>query len=237
MKRALALSISVGGVLALAACVPPHMHAKAPLRVVSRLDCPNEQGELSVRSVAGDGASCAYTDPQGAEVDLSLVKLNGADPQTVLAPIETALQAEMPASSTQSASHQYPGTHDKDRVDIDVPGVHIHADENGAANIQTPGATVTASANGGAVVHAKGVNINTNDNGAQVRIKESGAGTRSMFLLVADTPGPHGYRYVGYQARGPESGPIVIAQFKGKTEDSDELRHEADKLLERNVGG
>ena len=234
MKRALALGTAIGGALALTACMPPHPHAHGPLRVISRLDCPNEQGDLKIVSQGGDGLSCVYNDSEGAVVDVSLVKLNGADPQTVLAPIEPALEAEMPASSTLTASKHVPGDHDN--VDIDVPGVHIHADENGGAKVQTPGATVTASANGGAEVRGKGVNINANDAGAQIRVNDSGPGVRSIFLLVADNPGPHGYRFVGYQARGPASGPLVVVQAKGKQGDHDDLDHDVKRLLDRNVG-
>ncbi|MGH7022914.1 MAG: hypothetical protein ACREEB_04885, partial [Caulobacteraceae bacterium] len=78
MKRVLWIWAALGGTLALVACVPPHPHAHAPLRAISRLDCPNEEGDLTVKSIAGDGASCAYSDSRGDEVAVSLVRLNGA---------------------------------------------------------------------------------------------------------------------------------------------------------------
>ncbi len=236
MKRVASIVAAAGGAFALSACVPPHPHAQAPLRAISRLDCPNEEGDLTVKSIAGDGASCAYGDAHGDEVAVSLVRLNGADPQTVLKPIETLLETEMPAASSKAASSHTPTEHDN--VDIDVPGVHIHASQNGDAKVQAPGATVTASANGDAEVNTKGVSINANESGAQVRVNESGPGTRSFFLLKADSPGPHGYKVVGYDASGPDSGPIVIAQFKGKGGgDFDDLQDDVKRLVKRNTGG
>ncbi|HEV2366034.1 MAG TPA: hypothetical protein VGS12_17760 [Caulobacteraceae bacterium] len=207
---------------AVAACTPPPVHhvGPGPLKVISRLDCPNEFDDLSLRSQSGDGASCSYQDDAGTSVDLRLIPLNGADPQTVLGPIETALQGELPASvvNAQAAGGG-------DHVDINLPGVHIHAGDNGA-QVTTPTPND----------HDKGVVVNANDNGAQVRVQKGGPGVHSEFLLVSDTPGPNGYKFVGYEARGPASGPIAVAEIKGKDEDREDLQHQVDKLLDRNVG-
>ncbi len=235
MTRALALGFTIGGALALTACAPPHPHAAAPMRVISRLDCPNEEGDLKIIRQAGDGSSCVYTDAQGSEVDVSLIKLAGASAQSLLTPIETALQTEVP-DATLTATKHLPSGNDDDNVNIDVPGVHIHANENGDANVQTPGATVTASSNGNAVVRAQGVSVEANDSRTRIRIDDSGPGVRSKFLLVANNPGPHGYRFVGYIARGPAGGPLVVAQVKGRTDDRDMLDHDVSRLVEHNLG-
>src|SRR5689334_15957223 len=75
------------GALALAACNPPHPKPKAPLRVISRLDCPEDQGDLTRTSAAADGKSCVYADAEGDQITLRLISLDGQDVRTVLAPI------------------------------------------------------------------------------------------------------------------------------------------------------
>ena len=48
----------------LAACVPPYVgrgHSQPALKPVSRLDCPDSEGELKRVSATPDGRSCAYS--------------------------------------------------------------------------------------------------------------------------------------------------------------------------------
>src|SRR4051812_9533134 len=63
--------------LALAGCNPPHpqAHVRATLKTISRLDCPEEQGDLKLQSQASDGLACAYADNAGDQVNLQLVSL------------------------------------------------------------------------------------------------------------------------------------------------------------------
>ncbi len=60
---------------------------------------------------------------------------------------------------------------------------------------------------------------------------------RRSFILASDTPGPSGYKMVGYEARGPQTGPLVVATMMAKTDDHDELRDAVRDLLKANVGG
>lgn len=219
------LGIASVALLGLTACNPPHPHARveAPLRVISALDCPAEQGDLTLKSAASDGQTCLYGTDNGGQVTLQLIKFTG-DPQAALAPLEARLKAELPPdtqNTTASASAS-----DKDAVDINLPGIHIHAndkDKNGAANVQVGG--------GG----AGGVTINAHNNNAQVEIDARGSGIRRTFILTTDHPGPHGYKVVGYEAVGPTSGPLVVASVL--TKDDDSLRDDVHALVKHNVGG
>jgi hypothetical protein len=82
-----------------------------------------------------------------------------------------------------------------------------------------------------------GVTINAGDNGAEIRVSEPGSGMRFSFILASDNPGPHGYKLAGYEARGPASGPLVVASILAKSEEHDDLYHDVHKLLSLNVGG
>jgi hypothetical protein len=217
--------------------------------VISTLDCPGTQGDLTRKSAAADGKSCAYADDNGDQVTLQLVSLDGKDLRTAMAPIEAQLHGEVPAAASPPATPANtagpPPPATKDKVDIDLPGVHIHAGGNGHADVDAQGVHVHAQ-NGDGHNHdnaevrvggdGAGVNINANDAGAQVRIDERGPGLRARYILASDTPGPHGYRSAWYDARGPVGGPIAVAVVLKKSGDEDDLRHDARKLLWRNVG-
>jgi len=150
----------------------------------------------------------------------------------------------MPASIGTNAAG---GGTDNDRVDIDLPGIHIHANghdhgDNDHASIHIDGAGADKSAavvdkNGRAAVAATkpGVAIDAGDNGAQISVNEPGSGVRQSFILASDSPGPNGYRMVGYEARGPAGGPLVVASAKAKSDDN--LKDDMRDLLRLNVGG
>lgn len=243
----------VFGALAVTACNPPHPRAEAPLRAISTLDCPESTGDLNRKSMAADGKSCVYAGDDGAQVTLTLVALNGQDSRTVLGPIEAQLQTEVPAIASGAAlfsagSPRGDGVakHGDDKVDIDLPGLHIHTNGDHHADVDATGVHVQAHDGAGrggdrATVRVggegEGVNINASDGGAQIRIDERGSGVRARYMLASDTAGPHGYKVVGYDARGPKGGPLVVATLMTKSDDHDAMRHDIRKLLERNVGG
>lgn len=235
---------AAGAALALAGCHPPHPRAAAPLRAVSSLDCPDTQGDLTRKSAAADGKTCVYATKSGDQVTLQIVSYSG-DAHAALAPIEDQLKTEVPAAAATPAST--PGAPDKDHVDINLPGIHIHAHGDGRADVDAGGVHVEAHDNGSdggdrANVQvnglgAKGVTVNAGEGGAQIHIDEGGSGVRARYILASDTAGPHGYRMAGYEARGPAGGPIVVAEILAKSDDQDDLRHDIHALIRRNVGG
>ena len=85
----------------------------------------------------------------------------------------------------------------------------------------------------------KGVTIDAGDNGAEIHISKGGEGANLTFILASDTAGPHGYKFVSYESRGPQGGPLAVVSVKspGERDDNDDLRHEMGRLLQRNVGG
>jgi hypothetical protein len=252
-------AIAAGGVgvaaLMLAACTPPYPHHEGgALRSITSLDCPDSQGDLMRQSAASDGKSCVYGDDAGDTVTLQLVELSGQDAKTALAPIEAQLRSEMPAvsgakASATSGATAAGGSANNDRVDIDLPGIHIHASGNdhagnNHATIEAGGGGANKSSavtddDGNVTVSSNkpGVTADAGDDGAEIQVDEPGSGVRRSFIVASDTPGPHGYRMVGYEARGPSGGPLVVASIKAKSDDHDRLTHDIRRLLRRNVGG
>ena len=236
-SRAILAVSAAGAALALAACHPPFMHRHDAYKVVSTLDCPQTQGELTRKNASADGKSCDYTGGDGEAVTLQLIGLDGKSADDALTPLETSLRAEVPASDKSADAGQ-------GRVDIDLPGVHIHAagkDGDKDDSEVRIGRDVTINAGNTVIADdhpgGGGVNIQAHENGAEIRVDEGHGGTRRDFILASDTPGPHGYRMAGYEARGPRGGPIVVASILAKSDDHDRLSHDARTLVRLNVGG
>ena len=232
----------------LTGCTPPHPGAphRNALRQISALTCPQEQGDLQLKPGTEAPRSCVYVTDEGDTVTLQLVDLNGANPDVALQPIEAQLAAEVPAAN-RDVPPSAPTKPGSDRVDIDLPGLHIHTRDDGQASVDTGGvhvlanddrdggagqAQVSVNAGGGA-----GVKVNAHEGGAQIRLNESGPGIRRDFALQSETPGPNGFRLAAYEARGPAGGPVVVAKILGKDSDEDDLRHDVRRLLALNVGG
>ena len=60
---------------------------------------------------------------------------------------------------------------------------------------------------------------------------------RRTFILASDDAGPNGFKVAGYDARGPEGGPLVVASMLAKEDDHDRLSDDIRELLRLNVGG
>ncbi len=208
------------------------------MRVVEKLDCPETQGQLTRVSAEADGTACAYT-ADGAEVTLQLVALDGKTPDAALAPIETGLKALIPppAKTPQTPKAEDGGESHGDRAEIQLPGLHIRADDDGA-NIVVGSIKVDADDDGAQVRVGDGTIVNAGDEGAEIRTSHQKNGFRSTYVLAADET-KNGYDVVGYEARGPSSGPLVVAVVKAKKDD-DHNRHnlfeDVKDLVKLNVG-
>jgi hypothetical protein len=224
----IALLLAGCAALGLAACDHPdakRQREARTLKVVSKLDCPERQGQLKRTTTSSDGLSCLYA-ADGVEVTLRLVKLTDGKPMTALAPIEAELKALMPGIKTT------PPAADGEEVDINLPGVSIQAGDAGA-KIRAPGVEVNAVEGGGAEVRAsQNVTVSTDNK------DRSRDGISARYILASDAPTGE-WKAVGYQARGPIGGPIVlgVVKIKSREGDSDGVFSDVDRLIRHNVGG
>ena len=207
------------------------------MKVVARLECPENQGVLTRISQSPDGRACTYSG-QDSEVSLRIVAMADGDPAAALAPVEAELKALTPtlpasaeAEASKSADDGEDGedgdpaarTESSEHVRINMPGLHIAADDGGAD-----------------VKIGRNMNITAHDDGADVRsIRNGQRSVRAMLILARDS-GKTPYPVVGYEARGPKSGPLVIAVVKSRQHDNTkdgDVFDDMKKLVKRNVGG
>lgn len=219
MKR-LALLLAGCAALGLAACDHPdaqrQREARTP-RAIAKLDCPERQGQLKRVAANADGLSCTYA-ADGAEVVLSLVALKGT-PEETLKPIEAELQALLPTPEVTTEVKATKGAAGQgDEVDISLPGLTIKADDAGAQ------------------VKVAGAEVNADGDAAEVRVSSDENGYAGRYIL-ANEAGVD-WKVVGYEARGPENGPLVVATVKKKGDQhADGLFKDVSDLLKHTVGG
>jgi hypothetical protein len=245
LKTLILAGLGVAASAGLSGCVRHHirhLHDSRPLIVPAQLDCPPSQGALTRISASADGNTCEYRRDDGGLVSLIRLPLNGQSPQAAMAPIEASLKTLLPPREPGPTSEPPESSANKgsgDSARIDVPGVHIDA-HGDKAEVRVFGVTIDADndkANVNAGLGGDRATVNADQNGAEVRATElNGANANLVLVLASEQPGPSGLRSVGYMARGPASGPLVVAEFKSTRRHGDgEDDHDIRRLLQRNI--
>lgn len=237
---------------------------KGVLRVVTTLQCPETQGSLTRKGTAQAGGKvCVYAGPRGAEVTLHLQPLDGATVDEVLKAFEDRLSADMPktiaaidASAAEDRAQVETAASSGDRAKVEAPGVSVEA-EGDTANIRAPGLSIDADGErasiriGGISIDADDASSQVNIEGAndegsvsvqaasdatRVRTRASGDATRATWIVTDGQTTGIGWRLVGYEARGPVGGPLVIAVVRAKETGEDPVFEDARALVTLNVG-
>lgn len=229
--------------LALAACDHPdaaRQRAEHALKTVTKLDCPENQGGLTRVSAAPDGQSCEYKGEQ-SEVSLRILKVSGSEAGVALKGIEDEIRPLVPKTGPDEATLEKGTSNAEENVDIRLPGVTIRANDAGA-KISAGGADINAGDDGAEVRVSRNVEIDGKKvESERITRRKSDDGVHAMLILASDKPTPSGWNVAGYQARGPQGGPLVVAVIKAKDDQADTKDHDtfemADELVRHNVGG
>jgi hypothetical protein len=250
--RTVRLVLLLTAVADVCACHPRRIHSgealfgdHRPMKMVARLTCPGEVGELTRTGEAADGRSCSYKGPQSEDVQLRLTSLDGQSAQQRLAALDGGLQAEVPSAATDPKHGQgvyVSDDKDKDEAHIDLPGFHLNA-SHGKADIRMPGVNIDADDDNANVTTglggAGGASVRAHGGGAEIRAGGVGAnGADVTYLLASDRPGPNGYRAAGYIAKGPAGGPLVVGEFRTREREHNGMgEHGLSRLVDLNVHG
>jgi len=141
-----------------------------------------------------------------------------------------------------------------DRASVRLPGLAVQA-QGDAADVRLPGMSVNTEGDRATVrfgnfsINAddasqsvnvsssdESVSVQAHDDAAEIRTRAPGDAVRTTYLLTDSRPSDEGWRMVGFEARGPAGGPIVVATVRGKERDSDGVFDSAKDLVALNVG-
>ncbi|THD79884.1 MAG: hypothetical protein E7812_08385 [Phenylobacterium sp.] len=262
--RAIVMGALGVSALALSACMPVVDYSGVtvassgakPLKVVAALDCPASEGRLTRTAQAADGRSCDYENGNGETVRLSLVALDGRSAPEVMQPTKAALWALVPIANppVPPVGREEPGEH----TNIDLPFFHVHT-VGDHADVKIFGVKVHSEGDYADVRTDLGLKhtvVHAGPHGAEVVAEDVGrTNAELVYVLAAERGAPSGYWAVGYVAKGPVKGPLVVAEFRsvrkmggrGGWDEDDHgdyrgVHHDGDhgdigRLIDRNVEG
>jgi hypothetical protein len=182
------------------------------VRTISKLDCPEAQGDLKRLSVAPDGKSCSYGGPE-VEVTLQLVSFTG-QPSDALGPIEADLKAIMPdAPGPAPKSSDAPAeSAPTNKESVRMPGLTVETEEGQEverATVRMPGVKIETDGEN-AKVEVAGVKIEARESQNEVRITRERWSEDEKGQLVVNAKdgdvtvdgGEHGLRIGGPKKQG-----------------------------------
>ncbi|MGZ9099750.1 MAG: methyltransferase type 11 [Brevundimonas sp.] len=184
----------------------------------SEAQAAQAQAEADAAGAAADSAQAAADTAQRA----ADAAAGGGDRASVRAP-GVAIDAD-----GEDATVRLPGMRIEtrgDKASVRIGGFHIDADDSdGSARI---------SGSGG---NGDNVSINAQNDAAEIRASAGGDATRASWILTDNRPSESGWRLVGYEARGPVGGPLVIATVRSRDNNRDRAFEDAKDLVALNVG-
>lgn len=190
-------------------------------------------------SLTADLPEAAAEDQAGSRTDAARAQAEGRGIDTEADRI--AAQASRDAGAAESTHIRAPGLHvdaQGDKATVRLPGMTIEADGD-RANIRIGGLTIRTDDRSSRVNVSSddaAVNIDATEGAARIRAAASSESVRATFVMAANEPPASGWRTVGYEARGPVGGPIVVATVRSKDRSPDRLLDAAKALVTLNVG-
>jgi hypothetical protein len=176
-----------------------------------------------------------------AQADAARVSADAAQVQADIAATEADKARVEADAAADRASVRAPGMAidaQGDRATVRLPGMSVDADGD-KASVRIGGFSINADdSTGEARITSpdESVSVQAHDNAAEIRTNAPGEATRRTYLLTDSRPADQGWRLVGFEARGPVGGPIVIATVRAKDRDSDGVFDSAKELVTLNVG-
>lgn len=112
-----------------------------------------------------------------------------------------------------------------DKASVRIGGFHIDADDSdGSARVS------------GSSPDGDNVSINAQDDAAEIRANAAGEATRASWILTDNRGSESGWRLVGYEARGPVGGPLVVATVRSRDRNRERAFEDAKDLVALNAG-
>jgi predicted nucleic acid-binding Zn-ribbon protein len=163
--------------------------------------------------------------------------------RTAAASAQEAARAEADAAA-DSVDVNLPGVKVKtegESARVNLPGIHIEASDSGGAHVNIGGVRIDADEKGAGRVHISSkkdeVTVRSDDDASEIRAHKRGGGVRATYILVDEKAPDQSWKLVGYEARGPATGPLVVAVVRSKNRKQDAVFNAAKALVKSNAGG
>lgn len=178
-------------------------------------DLPEAAARVNAETARGD-AEAAKADAEAARADAEAARADAESTASVTAP-GVRIEAR------------------DEKASVRLPGIRIEADGDNA-KVQIGGMKIDANDGQGTQTRTASVSVNSNEQATEVRAVTPGEAIRAHYILTDGDPRPGGWALVGYEARGPRGGPIVVATVRAKERNRDRIFDDARDLVTLNVG-
>lgn len=168
-------------------------------------------------------AETARADAEAAKADAEAAR---ADAEAARADAESTASVTAPGVRIEARD---------EKASVRLPGIRIDADGDNA-KVQIGGMKIDAQDGQGTQTRTASVTVNSNEQATEVRAVTPGEAIRAHYILTDGDPRPGGWALVGYEARGPRGGPIVVATVRAKERNRDRIFDDARDLVTLNVG-
>ncbi|HYC98126.1 methyltransferase type 11 [Brevundimonas sp.] len=202
--------------------------------------------EVSLHLVKLDGAPAAdvlkaFEDRLSTSLPQAVAQLRAAADKG--AADAAAAAAKDAATTADRASVRAPGVDiqaEGDDATVRMPGLHIES-RGDEASVRIGGFHIDSSDGEGSAnieVSQDGdnVSVQAHQDAAEIRTSAGRGATRASWILTDNRPSEAGWRLVGYEARGPAGGPIVVATVRSRDRDRGSVFEDAKDLVALNVG-
>ncbi|MGZ9114269.1 MAG: methyltransferase type 11 [Brevundimonas sp.] len=187
----------------------------------------------------------ASADAEKARMQADIARAN-ADSAAVEADAAAAAaaQADGAAASADRATVRGPGVRvdaNGDDATVRLPGMRIET-KGDQASVRIGGFHINANdSDGSARVSGssgsgESVSVNARNDAAEIRTSAGGEATRASWMLTDNRETESGWRMVGFEARGPVGGPLVVATVRSKHANRGRAFEDARDLVALNVG-
>lgn len=166
-------------------------------------------------------AEAARADAEAAKADAEAASVGAGEEVSIVAP------------GVRIEAHDKGGA--GDRASVRLPGIRIEA-EGDNARVQIGGMRIDSRDGQGVRTQTTSVSVNANSEATEVRASAPGEAVRANYILTDGDPRPGGWALVGYEARGPRGGPLVVATVRAKERGRDRVFEDARDLVTLNVG-
>ena len=220
--------------------------AEGPNALLAKLTA-ELKGEVAVDKAAkpADASGGAKADEVVAQANADVAKAwsstSADDEDTEVSDIERKVDAKLKERGLSDDS-------DPQSAHVRLPGIQVDADDKtNSAKVSLPGIHIDAKGDG-AAVRVGNVHIVSNDDSVDLnsvsdtRLRGEGLsrtqrGISAMFVYAGDNLGG-GYKYVGYEAAGPKTGPLTVAIVKSRKEGGfhGDVYGDVKRLVRRNGG-
>jgi hypothetical protein len=214
------------------------LHGEAPAHALKAFET-----RLSASMPAAVAQLRASADADKARMEADIARSAAADAQAAAADAAAA-SADAAAASADRASVRGPGVAieaEGDDATVRLPGMRIET-KGDQASVRIGGIHINANdSDGSAQVRASSpdgdsVSVNAQNDAAEIRTSGAGEATRASWILSDNRETDSGWRMVGFEARGPVGGPLVVATVRSKDTNRGRAFEDAKDLVALNVG-